>query len=67
LLMMLAIFKLLPPLINNVAVAYLIPCLLMTRSMIWHLRNINKGWCEVMGETIASNALELIKVNNQAY
>jgi hypothetical protein len=65
--MMLAIFKLLPPLINNVAVAYLIPCLPMTPSLLWHLCNINKGWCEEMRETIAWNVLELIKVNNQAY
>jgi hypothetical protein len=65
--MMLVIFKLLPPFIDNVAVAYFIPYLPMTSSMLWHLCNINKGWCEVMGETITWNFLELIKVNNEAY
>jgi hypothetical protein len=39
----------------------------MTLSMLWHLRQVNEGWCKAMGETIAWNALELVKINNQVH
>jgi len=35
--------------------------------MFWHLPQINKGWSKVAGETIAWNALELVKINNKTY
>jgi hypothetical protein len=58
---------LLPPFIDNVMVAYILPCLPMTMSRLWHFRRVNKGWCEAVGETIAWNGLELGKINKQAF
>jgi len=57
----------LPPLVDNVVVAHILPCLPMTLSMLWCLCQVNKGWCTVVGETIAWSVLGLVNINNQAY
>jgi hypothetical protein len=36
-------------------------------SMLWHLHQVNKGWCKAKGEIIAWNVLELVKINNQVH
>jgi hypothetical protein len=58
---------LLPPLIDNVVVAYILPCLPMTPSMLWCLCQVNKGWCTVVRETIAWSVLGLVNINNHTY
>jgi hypothetical protein len=36
-------------------------------SMLWHLWQVSKGWCIVVGGTTAWTPLEIIKSNNPNY
>jgi hypothetical protein len=45
-------------------IEHILTCLPRDPSMMWHLRQVNKSWYNVVGNTMAWNALEIVRIDN---
>jgi hypothetical protein len=51
---------LLPPLPDSRVGECILPCLLITSSMLWWLHRVSKAWFKVVGEILTWNAFKII-------
>jgi len=60
-------FTLLPPLLDSTILAHIFNHSPLTPSMFWRLRQINKPWFLIMGESVPWNTLEVVKFKHKLY
>jgi hypothetical protein len=58
---------LLTPLLDSTILGHIFNRFPLTPSMFWQLRQINKPWFLIVGESIPWNALEVVKLNHKFY
>jgi hypothetical protein len=58
---------LLPPLLDSLVGEYILPCLLITSSMLWWLHRVSKAWFKVVGEILIWNAFEITQIDHRSY
>jgi hypothetical protein len=45
-------------------IEHILTCFPMDPSMMWHLHQVNKSWYNVVGNNMAWNALEIVRIDN---